>query len=193
MDSICSFLTAFIVPSSLSIIRPIVVFPFHIITWLPYFSEKTFSFGSVHGLHSLSTAIVTFSGWVLTLSGYFYLMGLIWGMGKRNAKIKEYEKLQFFFFPAQVFSLKKQNSARERHGEVAKTQTVHSLLLTVFTVTHPDLLNLRLHLALPLGNSYCKRKDSGKKKKKRLRVLRLRERWQICLWRNRVSAHSLIS
>ena len=65
-----------------------------------------------------------------------------------------------FFFPAQVFSLKKQNSARERHGEVAKTQTVRSLLLTVFTVTHPDLLNLRLHLALPLGNSYCKRKDS---------------------------------
>jgi hypothetical protein len=55
------------------------------------------------------------------LNGYFYLMGLIWGMGKRNAKMQKYEKLQFFF-PLQVFSLKNK-TILERHGEVAGQRT----------------------------------------------------------------------
>lgn len=62
---------------------------------------------------------------------------VIWGMGKRNAKMQKYEKLQFFFFSPSVF-IKKQNNSREAWrggGTENRRHSVCSSLLTVFTGT----------------------------------------------------------
>lgn len=103
--------------------------------------EGRLYFGSVHGLHHFHCYINFFSFGSHEINGYFYLMGLRWGMRKRNAKRQKYKQVPVLFSSLILVLSLIIKTILERNGEVeTREQKAVDLLLLLAVFSYSTFI-----------------------------------------------------